>query len=135
MIGKLGREVFQSLKMSGRAAILPAMKFLFFIAVLCMGFAALADDPEGTIVLESRDAKMEGGGAAHYESKKQLDNIGHWDATGFVPATGDFQKFAELDLGPLMVRKPGKIDVTVQVTRIERKDAMNLRAVKLVPAT
>lgn len=54
-------------------------------------------------------------------------------ADGFVPSTTDWGNFVEWDLGPVLLRKPGATELTVQATSIPRGSAMNLRAVKLVP--
>lgn len=52
---------------------------------------------------------------------------------GTVSGTGDWGKFEEMDLGPVMLRKPGDYDLVIRPTRVARTAVMNLRQVKLVP--
>ncbi len=54
-------------------------------------------------------------------------------AAGFVPSTDDWGRFVELDLGPVLLRKPGPAELTVQAITMPHGSAMNLRAVRLVP--
>lgn len=54
-------------------------------------------------------------------------------ASGIVKGSGDWSKFVELDLGPVMVRKPGTYELIIRPTRVPRSTVMNLRSVKLVP--
>jgi hypothetical protein len=58
--------------------------------------------------------------------------VGGQRANGFAKPTGDWGKFEEADLGPVMVRKPGTVEVVARVTRMVGANAVNLRAVKLV---
>lgn len=53
-------------------------------------------------------------------------------ANGFVKPTGDWGKFTEQDLGPVLLRKPGTVEVAARVTRMCGERGVNLRAVKLV---
>ena len=52
-------------------------------------------------------------------------------ANGFVKPTGDWGRFEDADLGPVILRKPGQVEVTVKVTRFWAGRGMNLRAVRL----
>lgn len=58
--------------------------------------------------------------------------VGSQKANGFAKPTGDWGKFVELDLGPVLVRKPGTVEVVARVTRMVGVNAVNLRAVRLV---
>ena len=60
--------------------------------------------------------------------------IGGQRADGSPVDTGDWGNFKELDLGPVLLRKPGPVEVVVRPTRlINNRHVMNLRAIKLVP--
>lgn len=59
--------------------------------------------------------------------------VGNQRANGVVPATGGWTRYEEADLGPVVLRKAGPVDVALRVTRIQRRFAINVRAVKLVP--
>lgn len=52
---------------------------------------------------------------------------------GTVSGTGNWGKFEEMDLGPVMLRKPGEVELVIRPTRVARNAVMNLRQVKLVP--
>lgn len=54
-------------------------------------------------------------------------------AAGTVVATGDWGVFTNLDVGPLMIRKPGRVELVVRPKTVARAAVMNLRAVRLVP--
>lgn len=59
--------------------------------------------------------------------------IANQQANGVVKGTTDWSKFVELDLGPVMIRKPGEHELVVKPTHVPRNHVMNLRSVKLVP--
>lgn len=54
-------------------------------------------------------------------------------ANGLAKSTDDWGRFRDLDLGPVLLRRPGDVDVAVRVTRMSTGSAWNLRAVKLAP--
>lgn len=61
-------------------------------------------------------------------------NVGGQRADGSAIDTGDWGCFMELDLGPVMLRKPGRLELVVRPTRlVNNRHVMNLRGVKLVP--
>lgn len=60
--------------------------------------------------------------------------IGSQRANGLAKPTGDWGKFVELDLGPVLIRRPGELEVSARATRMGGGGgAWNLRAVRLVP--
>lgn len=59
--------------------------------------------------------------------------VGSQVARGKAPATPGWGDFVDIDLGPVMVRKPGEVAVTVRGLSIAKRSVLNLRAVKLVP--
>lgn len=59
--------------------------------------------------------------------------VGTQIARGKGPDTGAWGNFVDVDLGPVMVRKPGEVAVTIRGTKIAKRAVMNLRAIKLVP--
>lgn len=59
--------------------------------------------------------------------------IGNQKANGTVQSTDRWENFKEYDLGPVLLRKPGPLSVTVRVTRIPRGTAWDLRLLRLVP--
>lgn len=58
--------------------------------------------------------------------------VGSQKANGFAKPSGDWGKFLEVDLGPVLVRKPGTVEVVARVTRMVGGNAVNLRGVRLV---
>lgn len=70
--------------------------------------------------------------ATNAGSTVQVDTAGQ-SATGTIPSSGAWGQFVDVDLGPILVRKPGPTNLTVRATRIARFATMNLKAVKLVP--
>lgn len=52
---------------------------------------------------------------------------------GTVPGTGGWSKYEQLDMGPVMIRKPGDYDLEIQAVKLTRGGLMNLKSVKLVP--
>lgn len=50
----------------------------------------------------------------------------------FVQPTGDWKKFAERDLGPILLRKPGPAELTVRVTRKVGGSVWDFRSLRLV---
>lgn len=54
-------------------------------------------------------------------------------AAGTVVATGDWGVFTNVDVGPLMIRKPGRVELVVRPKTVARAAVMNLREVRLVP--
>lgn len=53
-------------------------------------------------------------------------------ADGIAKPTGDWGRFTELDLGPVVFRKPGTIDIFVRAIRLCSNHGVNLRAMRLV---
>lgn len=77
-------------------------------------------------VLYSTGPKL-GGGAFEVTAGGQR-------ADGSPVDTGDWGNFKELDLGPILLRKPGPTELVVRPTRlVNNRHVMNLRSVKLVP--
>lgn len=52
---------------------------------------------------------------------------------GTVKGTGGWDQFQELDLGPVMIRKPGDYELALRGTQVPKRAVMNLRAARLVP--
>lgn len=52
---------------------------------------------------------------------------------GTATSTGGCTKCKELDLGPVMIRKPGEYELVIQPVKMARSALMNLKAVRLVP--
>jgi hypothetical protein len=50
-----------------------------------------------------------------------------------VPGTGGWSKYEELDLGPVMIRKPGDFELEIHPIKMAHGGLMNLKTVKLVP--
>lgn len=61
-----------------------------------------------------------------------LVEVGGQRATGTIPATG-WGNLTELDLGPVLIRKPGEVAASVRALSRKRGAVMNLKEVKLVP--
>lgn len=59
--------------------------------------------------------------------------VGNQRATGDVETTGDWGRFVDLDIGPILLRKPGTCELSVRGIFKPGRSVMNLRAVKLVP--
>ena len=70
--------------------------------------------------------------ATNAGSTVQVDTAGQ-TATGTIPSSGAWGQFVDVDLGPVLVRRPGVTSLVVRATTIARFAAMNLKAVKLVP--
>ncbi len=51
----------------------------------------------------------------------------------FLQPTGDWRKFVERDLGPILLRKPGPAELTVRVTRKAGGSVWDFRSLRLVP--
>lgn len=58
--------------------------------------------------------------------------VGGQHANGVTASTHGWTKYVELDLGPVILRKPGPMELTARPTRILRTFAMNIQAVRLV---
>lgn len=58
--------------------------------------------------------------------------VGDQRAGGTIRGTGGWFTFTEFDLGPVILRKPGPVKVTVRLTTTPRSGAMNLRAIRLI---
>lgn len=59
--------------------------------------------------------------------------VGSQRAAGVTVSTGGWTRFAEMDLGPVILRKDGPVDVAVRVIRIKRHWGINLRELRLIP--
>lgn len=59
-------------------------------------------------------------------------DVGTQRANGTVPVTGSWTNYVDLDLGPVILRQPGPIDVVVRAIRKPRYAVMNLREIRLV---
>ncbi len=57
--------------------------------------------------------------------------VGSQKANGVSSDTGGWEKYKEIDLGPVILRRPGKIPVEVQLTR-HYGNGMNVRKIRLV---
>ena len=57
--------------------------------------------------------------------------VGSQKANGASSDTGGWEKYKEFDLGPVILRRPGKIPVEVQLAR-HYGNGMNVRKVRLV---
>jgi len=60
--------------------------------------------------------------------------VGNQHADFVVESTTTWMNYKEADLGPVMIRRPGPVDVTVRITDKPHRFGINLRALKLVPA-
>lgn len=60
-------------------------------------------------------------------------DVGTQRANGTVPATGSWTNYTDLDLGPVILRQPGPIDIVVRAIRRPHYAVMNLREIRLVP--
>lgn len=60
-------------------------------------------------------------------------SLGDQKVNGTTVSTGGWETFKEMDLGPVIFRKPGKIDVVLRVTRMRKSSCWDLRAVRLAP--
>lgn len=59
--------------------------------------------------------------------------IANQRATCVIPDTGDWNRYQELDLGPVLLRKTGPTELAAQIIIKARGDAMNLKRIRLVP--
>ncbi len=57
---------------------------------------------------------------------------GNQRASGILRPTGDWGKFVLADLGPILFRKAGSIEVTVKTISLCRGHGINLRGVRLM---
>lgn len=60
-------------------------------------------------------------------------DVGNQRANGIVPATGAWTNYVDVDLGPVILRQPGPLDVVVRAIRKPKSAVMNLREIRLVP--
>ena len=60
-------------------------------------------------------------------------DVGNQRANGIVPNTGTWTNYVDLDLGPVILRQPGPLDVVVRGIRKPKGALMNLREIRLVP--
>lgn len=60
-------------------------------------------------------------------------DVGTQRANGTVPVTGSWTNYVDLDLGPVILRQAGPIDVVVRAIRKPKYAVMNLRELRLVP--
>lgn len=58
---------------------------------------------------------------------------GNQVAKFMVKTTGDWRKFVETDLGPILLRKPGPAELTIRVTRKMGGSVWDFRSLRLVP--
>lgn len=54
-------------------------------------------------------------------------------ATGIVQSSGGWNRYKEFDLGPLIFRKTGPLEIVIRATRINRGTAWDLQSMRLVP--
>lgn len=60
-------------------------------------------------------------------------SVGSQRATGVTSGTHGWTNFVELDLGPVILRKPGLVEVSFRVTKIVKRWGINVRELRLVP--
>ena len=80
----------------------------------------------GTYRVVAVVAHEDGGSAARFTVE-----VGDQRANGVIPRTGGWFRFTELDLGPVILRRPGTVQVVVHVDFLKGGGAMNLRAIRL----
>jgi hypothetical protein len=70
---------------------------------------------------------------ARSEGAEIVVDVGPQRANAVIPSTGSWDRFIALDLGPVILRQPGELPVTVRALRKPRYAVMNLREIRLVP--
>lgn len=58
--------------------------------------------------------------------------LGDQKVNGTIASTDRWENFKEMDLGPVMFRKPGTCEVVLRVTKGRRGDHWDVRAIRLV---
>jgi hypothetical protein len=67
------------------------------------------------------------------DNSEALIECGNQRASFFVKSTGDWRRFVEADLGPILFRKPGEAELTLRVTAKMPGSVWDFRSLRLVP--
>ena len=60
-------------------------------------------------------------------------SVGGQKVTGRTAGTGSWLVFKEMDLGPVILRRSGPLDVSLRISRMARSSAWDVRGIRLVP--
>ena len=59
--------------------------------------------------------------------------VGGQKVTGTTAGTGSWTTFKEMDLGPVILRRAGPVDVVLRIARMAKSSAWDVRGLRLVP--